>query len=43
MASGQRRLLAYVSARSEAARGTQNVPLRMRRACDVPAQTARYA
>jgi hypothetical protein len=43
IASGQQRLLAYVSARSQAARDTQNVPLRMRRASDVAGQTARYA
>jgi hypothetical protein len=36
MASGQRRLLAYVSARSQAAAGTQDAQLRMRRWRDAP-------
>jgi hypothetical protein len=43
MASGQRRFLAYVSARSQAAADTQNVQLRMRHSRDAPDQTASYA
>jgi hypothetical protein len=43
MSSGQRRFLAYVSVRNQAAADTQNVQLRMRHSRDAPGQTASYA
>jgi signal transduction histidine kinase len=43
MSSGERRLPAYVSGRSEKAAGTLTVQPRMRGSRDAPGQTARYA